>query len=94
MNIDLWGMIFSLLEKLGKKNEQSLIYTHKLSALIFLFFVFLFCPSPAFSPVLLPSRVVQALNLNVHDIGKQIKSKPGYILVFYYYICLYICYFI
>ncbi|KAH7863848.1 hypothetical protein Vadar_022648 [Vaccinium darrowii] len=28
---------------------------------------------PACSPVLLPSRVVQALNLNVHELGLQIK---------------------
>ncbi|KAL3517566.1 hypothetical protein ACH5RR_020155 [Cinchona calisaya] len=30
---------------------------------------------PASPPVLLPSRVVQALNLNVHEIGLQIKSQ-------------------
>ncbi|KAL1539781.1 hypothetical protein AAHA92_24222 [Salvia divinorum] len=27
----------------------------------------------AFSPVLLPSRVIQALNLNVHELGQEIK---------------------
>ncbi|KAL7597726.1 uncharacterized protein LOC111917612 isoform X1 [Lactuca sativa] len=30
---------------------------------------------PAFAPVLLPSRVVQALNLNVHGLGLQIKPR-------------------
>ncbi|CAK9151064.1 unnamed protein product [Ilex paraguariensis] len=30
---------------------------------------------PACSPVLLPSRVVQALNLNVHELGLQIKPR-------------------
>ncbi|ESR57326.1 hypothetical protein CICLE_v10023667mg [Citrus x clementina] len=30
---------------------------------------------PACSPVLLPSRVVQALNLNVHEIGLQISPR-------------------
>ncbi|KAA8543228.1 hypothetical protein F0562_021277 [Nyssa sinensis] len=30
---------------------------------------------PACSPVLLPSRVVQALNLNVHELGLQIKPQ-------------------
>ncbi|XP_043726001.1 uncharacterized protein LOC122672605 [Telopea speciosissima] len=30
---------------------------------------------PAFSPVLLPSRVVQALNLNVHALGSQLTSQ-------------------
>ncbi|KAL7112877.1 hypothetical protein ACP275_04G028600 [Erythranthe tilingii] len=35
-----------------------------------------FTNKPAFSPVLLPSRVVQALNLNVHELGQPIKSKP------------------
>ncbi|KAL0435752.1 UNVERIFIED_CONTAM: hypothetical protein Sradi_0283100 [Sesamum radiatum] len=37
---------------------------------------FQFSNKPAFSPVLLPSRVVQALNLNVHELGQQIKSQP------------------
>lgn len=31
----------------------------------------------ACSPVLLPSRVVQALNLNVHELGLQIKPPKG-----------------
>ncbi|KAL7151386.1 hypothetical protein ABFS83_04G027300 [Erythranthe nasuta] len=35
-----------------------------------------FTNKPAFSPVLLPSRVVQALNLNVHELGQPIKAKP------------------
>ncbi|KAK9057298.1 hypothetical protein SSX86_022133 [Deinandra increscens subsp. villosa] len=30
---------------------------------------------PAFAPILLPSRVVQALNLNVHGLGSQIKPR-------------------
>ncbi|KAI3829669.1 hypothetical protein L1987_03797 [Smallanthus sonchifolius] len=30
---------------------------------------------PAFAPILLPSRVVQALNLNVHGLGLQIKPR-------------------
>ncbi|KAL8214938.1 hypothetical protein R6Q57_004387 [Mikania cordata] len=30
---------------------------------------------PAFAPILLPSRVVQALNLNVHELGLQIKPR-------------------
>ncbi|XP_057800846.1 uncharacterized protein LOC131016223 isoform X2 [Salvia miltiorrhiza] len=32
-----------------------------------------FTNKPAFSPVLLPSRVIQALNLNVHELGQEIK---------------------
>ncbi|THG07879.1 hypothetical protein TEA_009576 [Camellia sinensis var. sinensis] len=32
---------------------------------------------PGCSPVLLPSRVVQALNLNVHELGLQIKPPQG-----------------
>ncbi|KAI8574540.1 hypothetical protein RHMOL_Rhmol01G0362900 [Rhododendron molle] len=32
---------------------------------------------PACSPVLLPSRVVQALNLNVHELGLQIKPPKA-----------------
>ncbi|XP_019059624.1 PREDICTED: uncharacterized protein LOC104825998 isoform X1 [Tarenaya hassleriana] len=38
------------------------------------------CPSkkkPACAPVLLPSRVVQALNLNVHSLGLQVSPRPG-----------------
>ncbi|KAL8548356.1 hypothetical protein ACS0TY_007614 [Phlomoides rotata] len=35
-----------------------------------------FNTKPDFSPVLLPSRVVQALNLNVHELGQQIKPQP------------------
>ncbi|XP_010556785.1 PREDICTED: uncharacterized protein LOC104825998 isoform X3 [Tarenaya hassleriana] len=37
------------------------------------------CPSkkkPACAPVLLPSRVVQALNLNVHSLGLQVSPRP------------------
>ncbi|MFS7901921.1 hypothetical protein Hanom_Chr01g00005221 [Helianthus anomalus] len=30
---------------------------------------------PAFAPILLPSRVVQALNLNIHELGLQIKPR-------------------
>ncbi|KAG6402967.1 hypothetical protein SASPL_135182 [Salvia splendens] len=30
---------------------------------------------PALSPVLLPSRVIQALNLNVHELGQEIKPR-------------------
>ncbi|XWS36290.1 hypothetical protein CRYUN_Cryun20dG0073000 [Craigia yunnanensis] len=33
--------------------------------------------SPACSPVLLPSRVVQALNFNVHELGLQISPRRG-----------------
>ncbi|GLT36315.1 hypothetical protein SLA2020_107030 [Shorea laevis] len=34
--------------------------------------------TPACSPVLLPPRVVQALNLNVHALGLQISSRKDY----------------
>ncbi|KAK4418264.1 hypothetical protein Salat_2239100 [Sesamum alatum] len=37
---------------------------------------FQYTNKPVFSPVLLPARVVQTLNLNVHKLGHQIKSKP------------------
>ncbi|KAK1428277.1 hypothetical protein QVD17_17108 [Tagetes erecta] len=30
---------------------------------------------PAFAPILLPSRVVQALNLNIHGLGLQVKPR-------------------
>ncbi|XP_073290718.1 uncharacterized protein [Primulina huaijiensis] len=36
-----------------------------------------FSKKPAVSPVLLPSRVVHALNLNVRELGQKIKPQPG-----------------
>ncbi|KAK6164681.1 hypothetical protein DH2020_001545 [Rehmannia glutinosa] len=36
-----------------------------------------FSKKPAFSPVLLPSRVIQTLNLNVHELGREIKPQSG-----------------
>ncbi|KAL3644864.1 hypothetical protein CASFOL_010044 [Castilleja foliolosa] len=35
-----------------------------------------FSRKPPFSPVLLPVRVVKALNLNVHELNRQIKPQP------------------
>ncbi|PIN25847.1 hypothetical protein CDL12_01399 [Handroanthus impetiginosus] len=35
-----------------------------------------FTNKPGVAPVLLPSRVVHALNLNVHELGQQIKAQP------------------
>lgn len=45
---------------------------------------------PACSPVLLPSWVVQALNLNVHELGLQISPRRGLPLNLYVYIYIYI----
>ena len=44
----------------------------------------------ACSPVLLPSRVVQALNLNVHTLGLQISPRQGsasniFIRIFFFF---------
>lgn len=39
----------------------------------------------AFAPVLLPSRVVQALNLNVHGLGLQIKPRGTHIFTLFDY---------
>ncbi|KAH6772758.1 hypothetical protein C2S51_011162 [Perilla frutescens var. frutescens] len=40
-----------------------------------------FTNKPAFSPVLLPSRVIQALNLNVHELGQHIKPQSAPVVV-------------